>query len=131
MLGRTLRELYPLTTMQKTVILVLLGLSSCLWNCLGQSLGNAGTIEGTVVDQSGAAIPKAEVRLSNAVTGYTQTTIATSDGSFRLGNIPPNPYRLEVNASGFGTYYATGRRQEFGTGSGQTNPGGGWNERRV
>jgi hypothetical protein len=90
--------------MQKTVILVLLGLSSCLWNCLGQSLGNAGTIEGTVVDQSGAAIPKAEVRLSNAVSGYTQTTIAASDGSFRLGNIPPNPYRLEVNASGFGTY---------------------------
>ena len=70
----------------------------------GQSLGNAGTIEGTVVDQSGAAIPKAEVRLSNAVSGYTQTTIAASDGSFRLGNIPPNPYRLEVNASGFGTY---------------------------
>ena len=70
----------------------------------GQSLGNAGTIEGTVVDQSGAAIPKAEVRLSNAVSGYTQTTVAASDGSFRLGNIPPNPYRLEVNASGFGTY---------------------------
>jgi hypothetical protein len=90
--------------MQKTVILVLLALSSCLWNTYGQSLGNAGTIEGTVVDQSGAAIPKAEVHLSNAVTGYSQTTTAGSDGSFRLTNIPPNPYRLQVNASGFGTF---------------------------
>ena len=69
----------------------------------GQSLGNAGTIEGTVVDQSGAAIPKAEVHLSNPVTGYSQTTTAGSDGSFRLTNIPPNPYRLEVTAAGFGT----------------------------
>src|SRR6202162_4562399 len=68
----------------------------------GQSLGNAGTIEGTVVDQSGAAIPKAEVHLSNPVTGYSQTITAGPDGSFRLTNIPPNPYRLEVNASGFG-----------------------------
>jgi hypothetical protein len=68
----------------------------------GQSLGNAGTIEGTVVDQSGAAIPKAEVRLSNAVSGCNQTTTTNTDGSFRLTNIPPNPYRLEVNAAGFG-----------------------------
>src|ERR1700676_2326181 len=90
--------------MRKAVTLVLIALSSCLWNCYGQSLGNAGTIEGTVVDQSGAAIPKAEVHLTNAVTGYSQTTTASSDCSFRLGNIPPNPYRLEVNASGFGTY---------------------------
>src|ERR1700693_6105808 len=69
----------------------------------GQSLGNAGTIEGTVVDQSGAAIPKAEVHLSNPVTGYSQTTTAGSDGSFRLKKIPTNPYRLEGTAAGFGT----------------------------
>src|ERR671927_1096173 len=71
---------------------------------LAQSLGNAGTIEGTVVDPSGAAVPKAMVRLRNLVSGYTQSTVAAADGSFRLTNIPPNPYHLEVMASGFNTF---------------------------
>ncbi|MCU1258881.1 MAG: TonB-dependent receptor [Bryobacterales bacterium] len=69
-----------------------------------QSLGNAGTIEGTVTDPSGAAVPKAQVTLHNAVTGYSQSTQAGSDGSFRLNNIPPNPYHLEVTAPGFSSF---------------------------
>jgi hypothetical protein len=69
-----------------------------------QSLGNAGTIEGTVVDQSGAAVPKAEIRLSNGISGYKQSVSTATDGSFRLVNIPPNPYHLEVSASGFGIF---------------------------
>jgi hypothetical protein len=36
-----------------------------------QSLGNAGTVAGTVVDASGGAIPKASVTLHNALTNYT------------------------------------------------------------
>src|SRR5207302_5225391 len=66
-----------------------------------QSLGNAGTIEGTVVDPSGAAVAHARVSIHNAVTGYSQATMTASDGSFRLSNIPPNPYHLEAAASGF------------------------------
>jgi hypothetical protein len=66
-----------------------------------QSLGNAGTIQGTVFDPSGAVVADAQVTLSNAVTGYRQSTISANDGSFRLVNIPPNPYRLEVSAPGF------------------------------
>ena len=70
----------------------------------GQSLGNAGTIEGTVVDPSGAAVAKATVTIHNAVTGYKQSTITGADGAFRFSNIPPNPYHLEVNASGFAVF---------------------------
>src|SRR5579871_111749 len=69
----------------------------------GQSLGNAGTIEGTVVDPSGAVIASAEVTLQNPVSGYMQAATTGADGSFRLVNIPPNVYHLEVKASGFGT----------------------------
>jgi hypothetical protein len=69
-----------------------------------QSLGNAGTIEGTIVDPSGAVVPRAEVSVHNVVTGYNQSAVSGSDGSFRLVNIPPNPYHLEVKASGFGVF---------------------------
>jgi len=89
--------------MRKTVA-ILLALSSCLWNCFGQSLGNAGTINGTVVDPSGGVVAKAEVSVRNVVTGYTQSVVAGPDGSFRLVNLPPNPYHLEVKAPGFGVF---------------------------
>lgn len=68
------------------------------------SLGNAGTVDGSVVDQSGAAIPKAEVQIHNPVSGYSQSTISAIDGSFHLVNIPRNQYHLEFKASGFAIY---------------------------
>jgi hypothetical protein len=67
----------------------------------GQSLGNTGTVEGAVADPSGAAIPKATVTLHNPLTNYTQSALSDSDGSFRLGNVPPNSYHLAVTAPGF------------------------------
>jgi hypothetical protein len=71
---------------------------------LAQSLGNAGTIEGTVLDPSGAAIARAEVTIHNAITDHRQSTLTGPDGSFKLVNIPSNPYHMEVKASGFNVY---------------------------
>lgn len=80
--------------------LLVLGLEAAY----GQSLGNAGTIEGTVTDPSGAAVPKAQIDLKNAITGYKQNARSGEDGAFRLVNIPPNSYHLEVTAPGFNTF---------------------------
>jgi hypothetical protein len=80
---------------------VLLLLCCIAGQASAQSLGNAGTVTGTVLDPSGAAIPNAEVTLKNAVSGYMQTTRSGPDGMFRLSNIPPNPYGLEVSTAGF------------------------------
>src|SRR5436190_8301140 len=92
--------------MMRTLVTIAVGLLFLHYpaRLFSQSLGNAGTIAGTVVDPSGAVVPKASVTIRNAITGYTQTTIAASDGSFRLVNIPPNPYHLEVTAAGFDTF---------------------------
>jgi hypothetical protein len=71
---------------------------------LAQSLGNAGTIEGTVVDPTGGAVPRAQVNLRNALSGYNQMVQSGADGTFRLVNVPPNPYRVEITAPGFSAF---------------------------
>lgn len=89
--------------MKRILAVTALGLLSLgtAGHIFAQSLGNAGTVEGTVVDPSGSVVPKAAVRVHNSLTGYQQSTTTGADGSFRLSNIPPNPYRLEISASGF------------------------------
>ena len=69
-----------------------------------QSLGNTGTIQGTVTDPSGAMVANAEIMVHNVVTGYTQTVASDAGGVFRLGNLPPNRYHLEVKAPGFNQF---------------------------
>ena len=71
-----------------------------------QSLGNAGTIRGSVHDPSGATIANAQIVLRNPITGYSQTGLSAADGTFQLANIPPNSYHLEVLAKGFASYEA-------------------------
>ena len=57
-----------------------------------------------VVDPSGAAIPGAQVSVHNPVTNYSQTVMSDASGAFRLINIPPNSYHLEIQAAGFSPY---------------------------
>ena len=80
---------------------------SCLWFCLlaplrAQSLGSTGTIEGAVVDQTGASVPNAMVTILNRISDYRQSVLTDSSGMFRLTNVPPNPYHLEATAANFG-----------------------------
>jgi hypothetical protein len=66
-----------------------------------QSLGSAGTVEGTVTDPSGATVPGATATLLNRITSYQTTATTGSSGTFRFTNVPPNPYHLTVKAPGF------------------------------
>ena len=68
---------------------------------LGQGSGNSGTIQGTVLDPSGAALIGAKVEIRNPVSGYDATAITDDSGRFQLSNIPYNPYHLVVSAPGF------------------------------
>src|SRR5580704_19395043 len=67
-------------------------------------IGNSGSIEGTVKDPSGAAVPNATVQIVNPVSGLDRTTVTGADGSFRFTNVPFNPYHLAVTAAGFASY---------------------------
>src|SRR2546427_223921 len=66
--------------------------------------GNSGTIQGTVVDPSKAAVPGATVRVQNPVSAYATEVKTDTDGAFRIPNLPFNPYHLTVTAMGFATY---------------------------
>src|ERR1051326_2671586 len=66
-----------------------------------QSAGAAGTIQGKVMDPTGAVVPGATVEIQNPVTGFTRTATTDADGAFILRNIPLNPYHAVISAKGF------------------------------
>ncbi len=68
--------------------------------CSAQSI-NSGTITGTVTDASGGVVGGAKVEISNAITGYQQTTATDTNGLYRFNNIPFNGYRLTATHAGF------------------------------
>ena len=66
-----------------------------------QSVGNSGSVSGTVLDSTGAVVPNAKVELRNPVSGYDRSTTTDNAGKFGFTNIPFNPYHLTVMAAGF------------------------------
>ncbi len=63
--------------------------------------GNAGAVRGTVTDPSGAVVPNATVQLTNERSGFDRTTSSDATGQFSFSNVPFNPYRVRVTATGF------------------------------
>src|SRR6266566_5867706 len=68
----------------------------------GQNL-SSGTIRGSVLDPSGAAVKGATVEIQNPVTGYSRVVQADDQGNFEFANVPYNPYHLSITAAGFET----------------------------
>jgi hypothetical protein len=63
--------------------------------------GNAGAVRGTVTDPSGAVIPGATIRLTNAASGMSRVAISDATGQFEIPNVPFHAYRISVSAQGF------------------------------
>jgi len=62
-----------------------------------------GQFSGTVLDQSGAAIPNAKVTVKNTATGLTVTTTSNQTGSYTVKEVPAGLYSLTAQAQGFKT----------------------------
>jgi hypothetical protein len=85
-----------------STVVVCLSLSfSC--GLLSYAQSSSGTIRGTVLDQSGAAIVGAIVEIQNPVSHYDRSAQTDAQGNFAFDNIPYNPYHLSVTASNFQT----------------------------
>jgi len=68
---------------------------------VGQNI--SATLTGTVLDQAGAVIPGADVKLTNQGTGVTVQGASNEVGMFVFTSVLPGTYTLEVGMPGFRT----------------------------
>lgn len=64
--------------------------------------------EGTVTDVSGAVVPGADVTITNEDQGVSRTVGTNVSGYFRMADLAPGNYRIEVQLEGFNTWVQTG-----------------------
>src|SRR5689334_24203120 len=72
------------------------------------------TLNGTVTDPTGAAVPNAKVTATNTGTGLNRETQTNEVGLYSLPRLPAGGYDLSVEAAGFKTAKRTGLELNVG-----------------
>ncbi len=65
-----------------------------------------GIISGTILDQSGAVVVRARVKLTGA--NQSQEALSGDNGQFSFANVTPGPFHLTVTSAGFAMQTASG-----------------------
>src|ERR1700730_13966202 len=55
-----------------------------------------GIISGTVTDNTGAAIPQAQISITNRATDVTRQVVANGDGFYSAPNLQPGEYQVKA-----------------------------------
>src|SRR5712692_2430664 len=63
-----------------------------------------GSIEGVVTDQNGAAVRGATVSVTSPNLISPQTATTNDNGRYSILNLPPGPYKISIEATGFAKY---------------------------
>jgi outer membrane receptor protein involved in Fe transport len=85
--------------MLRRVILVAIGLLLMHHSAGAQSV--TGSIQGTVVDQSGAVLPGVTVTVTNTATHIARSTVTDDTGTFRAELLPVGAYDVGAELQGF------------------------------
>ncbi len=72
-----------------------------------------GNLVGTITDATAAAIPGAQVKITNRATNIQTSTTSNASGEYRFNNIPVGSYDLSVAATGFGAMTESGLAVEL------------------
>jgi hypothetical protein len=62
---------------------------------------NGGSIEGTVTDPTGAAVPNASITIKGTDTGLTRSIVSDSAGFYSVGPLNPGNYTITITDAGF------------------------------
>src|SRR5581483_2530256 len=84
----------------KWIVLLIVLLLTPTW-ARAQSQAANGSIEGTVVDSSGAALPGVTVTVTGVDTGASRTVVTNENGVYRAPLLPLGGYKLAAELSGF------------------------------
>jgi iron complex outermembrane receptor protein len=91
-------------------LLVLAACMSCAAISSAQSQPMAGSISGTVLDSTGAAIVGANVSITEQRTGYVSKSWTDGAGHYVFSSIPAGEYMLRIASAGFRSFEETGAR---------------------
>ena len=72
-----------------------------LFTCVVAAQTFRGSINGTVNDNTGAAVAGAEVKVVSDETGLSRTVLTSDDGNYTAAELPPGSYSVTVTKSGF------------------------------
>ena len=87
----------------RVLVAVLLVLSSLI-SSSATAQEARGTIQGRVVDASGAAIPGASVEVLNVATGVVTPTTTNEEGNYRVPFLIPGNYTVTASLTGFSKF---------------------------
>jgi len=84
-------------------LLLLSGVCFLLPTVATRAQTSTASVNGTVLDSTGAVVPEAHIDLTNTETSLRSHALTDSAGLYVLVNILPGKYRLEVSKAGFKT----------------------------
>ncbi len=73
-----------------------------------------GTVVGVVTDESNAAVPGAEVKVTDVATNAATTTITNAEGRYAFSSVPPGHYNISFTKQGFNSYLVNQQTVDIG-----------------
>src|ERR1700730_11657338 len=93
------------------IILIVLAMPVGLF---AQSRLTAADLQGSIQDQSGAALPGVTVTATNTATNQSRTAVTDKEGRFYIGALQPGVYTVSVDLAGFVPQTRNGLRLMLG-----------------
>src|SRR5438105_816825 len=83
------------------VLLVCFAVATCFSTAMSQAQSSAADLEGTVRDANGAVGANASITVRNTGTNVSREATTNDDGYYKIVNLPPGDYELNVKAKNY------------------------------